>query len=98
MKKTIIEVDFDEKLNENDIIIFKNGKWKALNKAVFLNLVNKNLVELDDKIDAEALERSIIVESLKKENKNIKKVISYILGEEYEKVLEDLSNEEQEVE
>ena len=94
MKKTIIEVDFDEKLNENDIIIFKNGKWKALNKAVFLNLVNKNLVELDDKIDAEALERSIIVESLKKENKNIKKVISYILGEEYEKVLEDLSNEE----
>lgn len=98
MKKTIIEVNFDEKLNENDIIIFKNGKWKALNKAVFLNFVNKNLVELDDKIDAEALERSIIVESLKKENKNIKKVISYILGEEYEKVLEDLSNEEQEVE
>ena len=93
MKKAIVEVNFNEKLNENDIILFKDGKWKAINKSVFLNLISKNLIDLDSKIDAESLQRNVAIEGLQKENEKMKKVITYILGEEYEKVLEDLSNE-----
>lgn len=96
MKKAIIEVYFDEKLSDNDILIYQNNRWKAINKQVFLNTVNKNITDLDSKIDEEINHRMDDDNSLLLDINNLKKVVSYILGENYESVLEGLNNEQNE--
>lgn len=94
MKKSVIEVYFDDTLKENDIIVIRNKKWFAVNKSVFLDEVKKNIVSLNTKIDYETSNRISDNSDLLSELEDVKKVISYILGEKYDEVLKQLRRED----
>lgn len=88
MKKNIVEVNFD-KLNNNDVIVFKNGKWTAVPSTVFLNTVVKSVNELNEKVDNELRERDLEIKDLKKSINDLEHQIYVLLGEE------DPENEEE---
>ena len=95
MKKNLVEVNFENTLSENNIIVFRNNKWVAVDKAVFLNNVNIKINNLNSKIDKENLERIDAINLIEEEIKEIKRIINYILGEDTEQPEEQNNEEEQ---
>ena len=53
MKKQILEFHTDAKLTENDIVMFIEGKWRIVNKSVFLDCVYRELSDNIDNVNAE---------------------------------------------
>lgn len=81
MKKTLIEVNYS-KLNEDSVIVFKNGKWTAVSKTAFLDNVHKELDDLNNKITTESNERKEDINNIQNDIKDIKNQLKLILGED----------------
>ena len=95
MKKSIIEVNYN-KWDENSVIVFKEGKWIAISKTAFLDVIHKELNNLYAKIDTERQEREDAINSINEQLERIGNVLQYILGEEPKEPNEEPSEEPQE--
>ncbi len=89
MNKVLLEVNFNNKLNENDIVVFQNGKWIAVNKEIFLNDVYKKCKNLNSKLDDEITDRNLANNQIHHEIEEInatlevfREQINFILGED----------------
>ena len=69
MSKIILELK--NKPEENDVLIFRNGGFKCLNKDVFLN-----------ELDARCFANHKDIELLKSEIEELKKEIRFLKGED----------------
>lgn len=48
--KIALDIVVDEKLSDNDIIVYKKGKWRAVLKDDFLGNMAKKDIELENQI------------------------------------------------
>ena len=80
MKKTLLEISFNEKPSDNDIIVCKNGKWIVMNKSLFLEGVYANQRMLLGSITREVEDRENEIATLDDKIEELKIVIRRILG------------------
>lgn len=48
--KIALDIIVDNKLSDNDIIVYKKGKWYAIPKDDFLGKLNKKTIELENQV------------------------------------------------
>lgn len=82
MNKKLVEVHFNENINESSIIVFKNNKWIALDKNAFLDDVHKQIKELCDKLNEEIDAREEHETQVANAMNGIVNDIKYLKGEE----------------
>lgn len=93
MKKSIIEVSYN-KLDENSVIVFKEGKWIAISKTAFLDVIHKELDTLSGEIAQEKRERQEDINNINAQLERIGDVLQYILGEEPKEPSEEPQEEQ----
>ena len=80
--KKLIEVEFDTKVDENSIIVFKNDKWITVRKSVFLNDIYDMIKKTNDDLKKEWSERVSKDNKIEEKVQENKHDIKILLGEE----------------
>lgn len=74
--KKIVEIEINGKLTDNSVVIFKDNKWIAVDKSVFLNDIYEKIdtlrLDLNEEINARSESNNCVAETLGKFAQKIK--------------------------
>lgn len=82
MKKSILEVYFNEKLSENDVLVYDGKKWIAVNKHMFLNGLSSEVAKIDHNLQEEVVRIDESMSALNDKLVELSNKVKYILGED----------------
>ena len=73
--KKIVEIEINGKLTDNSVVIFKDNKWIAVDKSVFLNDIYERIDQLGKCLGKEIANRTESEDEIKSAiNKNAHKI------------------------
>lgn len=84
MKKQLIEIQIKNKINENSVLMYSDGKWCVIDKAVFLNELYESSHKNETDIVLEKETRLYEITELQRQIDMLKSKVKYLSGEELE--------------